>query len=92
MMVLTQMNMYKVNSFDVETAFLNGELEENIYMKILQGLAEVEGIDREIGGVLRWNKSIYGLVQASWLWRKKFGDAIMKYDFQTNQMNSWMFL
>ena len=41
MMILIQINNYNVNSFNVKTAILNGELEESIYRKIPQGLAEV---------------------------------------------------
>ena len=41
MMILIQINNFKVNSFNVKTAILNGELEETIYRKIPQGLDEV---------------------------------------------------
>jgi Reverse transcriptase (RNA-dependent DNA polymerase) len=48
-------------SIDVETAFLNGDLNEEIYMRIPEGF-EGEGSRNSI---LRLNKSIYGLVQAA---------------------------
>ena len=48
-------------SIDIETAFLNGDLEEEIFMKIPQGM-EVQLAETK---ALKLNKSIYGLVQAA---------------------------
>jgi hypothetical protein len=49
---------------DVSTAFLNGELKEEIYMKQPEGYVE-EG---EEDLVFKLNKSIYGLKQSSRCW------------------------
>jgi hypothetical protein len=56
---------------DVETAFLYGELEEEIYMKIPEGLEYIEPINRDDECCVL-GKAIYGLVQASRQWWKKF--------------------
>jgi hydrogenase maturation factor HypE len=60
---------YQSRVVDVETAFLYGKLEENIYMKIPRGYKEVIGDDSE-GDVLELKKSLYGLVQAARQWWK----------------------
>lgn len=52
--------------FDVKTAFLNGELKEEIYMEIPE-----LGVDHEIGQVYRLKRSLYGLKQASRAWNSK---------------------
>jgi Reverse transcriptase (RNA-dependent DNA polymerase) len=53
----------KAWSLDVETTFLNGDLEEEIYMKLPQGFnGEDPGLSKT--KALKLNKSIYGLVQA----------------------------
>lgn len=53
--------------FDVKTAFLNGDLDEEIFMEAPKGLnMEEENM------VCRLKKSLYGLKQASRLWNKKF--------------------
>ncbi len=70
---------YKVHSFDVETAFLNGDLEETIFMKIPQGLAEVEEEGKE--AILKLNMPIYGLVQAARQWHTKFEKVITNLKF-----------
>jgi hypothetical protein len=52
-----------VYALDLETAFLYGELEEEIFMKIPEGFTE----DQEFYEMkeLKLNKAIYGLVQAA---------------------------
>ena len=49
---------------DIDNAFLNGDLEHEIYMKIPEGYDEVisEDVDKEDCIILQ--KAIYGLVQA----------------------------
>nr|KYP53194.1 Retrovirus-related Pol polyprotein from transposon TNT 1-94 [Cajanus cajan] len=54
---------------DVKTVFLNGNLEENVYM------------DQP---VCKLKKSIYGLKQASRQWYLKFNDTIMSFEFKEN--------
>lgn len=59
-----------IHQMDVKTAFLNGKLEEEVYMK----LPNDESGERKL---CRLNKSIYGLKQASRSWNKRF-DEVMK--------------
>ena len=62
---------------DVNTAFLNGDLEENVYMAQLKGFV-MEG--KEYMGC-RIKKSIYGLKQASRQWYLKFDQTIKNFGF-----------
>lgn len=57
--------------FDIKTAFLNGDLEEEIYMAIPEGMDGANG-----GKVCRLRKSLYGLKQASRAWNTKFTDFL----------------
>lgn len=61
-------------SLDVKTAFLHGELSEDIYMKQLEGFIQ-EGRENL---VCKLKKSIYGLKQASRQWYLKF-DEVVRY-------------
>ncbi|OWZ05475.1 Integrase, catalytic core protein [Phytophthora megakarya] len=54
---------------DIETAFLNGVLEEEVYMQLPQGLK----IPGQEGLVCRLQKSLYGLKQAPRAWHKTTG-------------------
>ena len=62
---------------DVETAFLNGDLEEDIYMELPEGMDE----DRNTK-CCHLKKSIYGLVQAARQWYKKLVKILHKIGFQ----------
>jgi hypothetical protein len=55
---------WKLHQMDMKTDFLNGVIEEEVYIEKPQGF-EVE--DRK-SHVCRWNKSLYGLKQAPKAW------------------------
>ena len=62
---------------DVKTAFLNGELEEEIYME--QPVGFVTKVQEH--KVCKLLRSIYGLKQSCIQWYLKFHQAIISYDF-----------
>ena len=66
----------------IDNAFLNGDLEHEIYMKIPEGYDEV--INQEVGKeecLILW-KAIYGLVQAARQFGKKIVDKMHGGGFQ----------
>jgi len=73
--------MWKLDSVlvDVETAFLMGDLEEEIYMEY------PEGMDAEDDEVLLLLQAIYGLVQASRQYWKKYVAAMKKLGFRISE-------
>ena len=64
---------------DVKTAFLNGSLEETIYMKQPEGFIK-EGQEHL---VCKLKRSIYGLKQASRDWNIHFDQAVQSYGFES---------
>lgn len=76
----------EIQQFDVKTAFLNGYLEEEIYISIPEGLH----INSKY--VLRLHKSLYGLKQASRCWNKRFTDFLKKYGFIQCQADSCIYV
>ena len=62
----------EIEKMDVKTAFLHGDLEEEIYMKELEGFKEKGKKDY----VCKLEKSLYCLKQALIQWYKKF-ESIM---------------
>ena len=71
---------YDIWQMDVKTAFLNGYLEESIYMMQPEGFI-VKGQEQK---VCKLSRSIYGLKQASRSWNIRFDEAIKSYGFDQN--------
>jgi len=66
---------------DVKTAFLDGNLEEEVYMMQPEGFVSKNCLDK----VCKLLKSIYGLKQASRSWNIRFDESIRSYDFVKNE-------
>ena len=69
---------YEIWQMDVETTFLNGELEEDIYMQQPKGFIAL-GQEHM---VCKLNRFIYGLKQASRSWNIRFDQVIKLYGFE----------
>ena len=68
---------YEIWQFDVKTAFLNGFLKEELYMIQPEGFVDPKNADK----VCKLQRSIYGLVQASRSWNKRFDEVIKAFGF-----------
>ena len=71
---------FDLHQIDVKMAFLNGNLEEEVYMKQPGGFSSSEGEQL----VCKLKKSIYGLKQASRQWYLKFHEIIASFGFKEN--------
>ena len=71
---------YEIWQIDVRTAFLNGNLDESIYMIQPEGFT-AQGQEQK---VCKLQRSIYGLKQASWSWNIRFDTTIKSYNFEQN--------
>ena len=78
----------ELHQMDVKTAFLNGYLEEDVYMDQLVGFIE-EGKEHMM---CKLKNSIYGLKQASRQWYLKFNDIITSFGFKENIVNRCIYL
>ena len=65
---------------DVKIAFLNGELDEEVYMIQPEGFTSIDE-----SKVCKLQRSIYGLKQVSQSWNKYFDSCIRTFDFVRNE-------
>lgn len=74
-----------VNHLDAKTAFLNGRLDETIYMK------QPRGFDNDDSKVCRLMKSIYGLKQAARSWNEALHTVLVGANFGQSYNDSCMY-
>ncbi|KAM0897712.1 hypothetical protein ACQ4PT_022392 [Festuca glaucescens] len=68
---------YEIWQMDVKTAFLNGDIEEELYMVQPKGFVDPKNADK----VCKLQRSIYGLKQASRSWNRRFDKVIKDFGF-----------
>ncbi|GJV43091.1 retrotransposon protein, putative, ty1-copia subclass [Tanacetum coccineum] len=68
---------YEISQMDVKSAFLNGYLDEDIYMVQPEGFFDPKHPRK----VCKLQRSIYGLKQASRSWNKRFDEEIKRFGF-----------
>jgi Reverse transcriptase (RNA-dependent DNA polymerase) len=73
--IVTSENL-SLHQMDIETAFLNGDLTEELYV------CPTEGDSMSAGKVLRLHKALYGLKQAARDWYLKLTSTLKKLGFQ----------
>ena len=76
-----------LRSVDISHAFINGDIDTEIYMK------QPEGFER--GGpnyVCKLNKSLYGLKQSARLWSEKLGAVLTKMGFERTYSDSSLYI
>jgi hypothetical protein len=76
-----------VHQMDVKTTFLNGELEEEIYMDQPDRFM-VKGEERKVCKLL---KSLYGLKQAPKQWHEKFDRTLTSVSFVVNEADKCVY-
>ena len=76
-----------VHQMDVKTAFLSGELDEEIYMEQPYGFV----IDGQEGKVCKLMKSLYGLKQVPEQWHEKFERTLTAAGFVVNEADKCVY-
>ena len=78
----------KLQSMDVSSAFLNGNLEEQLYMCQPEGYFD----NSKSNYVCKLDKAIYGLKQASKAWNDSFSNFLISLGFTQSDHDSCFFV
>jgi transposase InsO family protein len=85
---LAALENWHMTALDVKTAFLYGQLDEEIYMEQPEGF-KVKGQEFK---VLRLRRAIYGLKQASLAWWKELDKSVRKLGFKRLYADAGIFV
>lgn len=70
---------FKIYQLDVCSAFLNGDITDDVYVVLPQGFGQDEG------KIAKLKKSLYGLKSSPKSWYKKFNDLMISLNFQRSE-------
>ncbi|RVW24010.1 Retrovirus-related Pol polyprotein from transposon RE2 [Vitis vinifera] len=79
---------WSLHQLDVKNAFLNGDLEEEVYMDIPAGLETTSNFNK----VCRLRKSLYGLKQSPRAWFERFTKVVKGYGLVQCQSDHTLFV
>lgn len=86
LLAFANQNKMLIHHMDVKTAFLNGELKEEIFMKIPDG---VKVNDKNL--VYKLNKSLYGLKQSARCWFECFDNVLKQHAFVNSSVDHCLY-
>ena len=84
---LTTEKGWEVHHIDIKTAYLNNNLDEEVYMEIPEGFNKCHGAK-----VLRLCKALYGLKQAGHQWYQKLQEAMQTFGLKQTASDPHMFI
>ena len=88
-LALAALEDLELESVDIPSAYLNGELKEEVYMRQPEGFEE-----KTPDWVWRLRKSLYGLKQAGRCWHEKLHSVLSKLGFErlSCEHSVWVYL
>lgn len=77
---------FKIDQMDAVTAFLQGDLNEDIFIQ------QPEGFSDKTNRVCHLKKAMYGLKQSSRQWNRKLNDALEKYGLTRSKIDPCVYV
>lgn len=81
-------NNLELEQMDVKTAFLNGDLEEDVFMAVPEGLRESSNSNK----VCKLLRSIYGLKQSPRQWYSKMHEFLLSLNFVSSRNDPCLYV
>ena len=88
LIAIASLNNMEIHHMNVKTTFLNGELDEEIYMEQTEGFV-VQGQENKVCKLV---KSLYGLKQAPNQWHEKFDHTMLSLGFKINECDKCVYI
>lgn len=88
LIALAAQNKWKLHQMDVKSAFLNGEITEEVYVEQPSGF-EIEGAENM---VYKLKKALYGLKQAHGAWYSKIDSYFMSQGCKRSDCDAAMYI
>ena len=88
LIAIATIHNFEIHQMDVKVTFLNGDLDEEIYMEQLEGFV-VKGQEKK---VCRLIKSLYGFKQAPKQWHEKFDYTMLSNGFKINECDKCVYV
>ena len=95
LMSLSASNNLDMYLIDVVTAYLYGSLDNDIYMKISEGLKVPEALDSSKSKdiyMVKLQRSLYGLKQSGRMWYNRLSDYLLKKGYVNNEICLCVFI
>ncbi|GKV28694.1 hypothetical protein SLEP1_g37711 [Rubroshorea leprosula] len=86
LLAIAAVRKWKLFQMDVKNAFLNGDLEEDVYMKPPPGLTPSSN------KVCRLQRALYGLKQSPRAWFTKFSSTVSEFGFTSSPHDTALFV
>ncbi|GJW27908.1 zinc finger, CCHC-type containing protein [Tanacetum coccineum] len=87
LLALATIHNIVIHQMDVKTTFLNGDLDEEVYMKQPKGFI-MTGNEHKVCKLV---KSLYELKQTPKQWHQKFDDVVLSSGFHLNQSDKCVY-
>lgn len=79
---------FKITHLDVTTAFLNGFLDENVFMQLPPNLE----CKNKNNTVLKLKRAIYGLKQSARVWNKRVDDCLLALGYVKSKLEPCLYI
>jgi hypothetical protein len=87
-LALSATSTINIEQLDVKTAFLNANVEEDIYVEVPEGMKLIVGEDK----VLKLQKALYGIKQAPREWNANIDAYLRSLGFQSCQKDPCLYI
>ncbi|GJS20023.1 zinc finger, CCHC-type containing protein, partial [Tanacetum coccineum] len=87
LLALAAIHNLVIHQMDIKTTFLNGDLDEDVYIKQPEGFV-MPGNEHKVCNLV---KSLYGLKQAPKQWHQKFDEVVLSSGFLLNQSDKCVY-